>query len=141
MPAFDGLGKALRWLREKEGRRQYEIALAAGVTKAMLSAYETGKQSPSLKSLEQILDALGSDLVDLARALDHVNERRPRPTSLRAVPAAAEADLAARGAHAPDVRAVLGVEEIPGEEEAALTRMLDGFHKLLRYYHRVGPSG
>lgn len=135
MPAFDGLGKALRWLREKEGRRQYEIALAAGVTKAMLSAYETGKQSPSLRSLEQILEALGSDLVELARALDHVNERRPRPTSLREVPAAGEAD------GAPDVRAVLGVEEIPGEEEAALARMLDGFHRLLRYYHRTGSRG
>ena len=134
MPAFDGLGKALRWLREKEGRRQYEIARTAGVTKAMLSAYETGKQAPSLASLERILDALGADLVDLARALDHVNERRPRPASLRAVPAAAD-----EGAVVPDVKAVLGVEELPAEEEAAFVRMLDGYHRLLRYYHRTGP--
>lgn len=139
MPAFEGLGKALRWLREKEGRRQYEVALAAGVTKAMLSAYETGKQSPSLKSLEQILEALGSDLVELARALDHVNERRPRRTSVGEVPAADEAPAERGGA--PDVRAVLGVDELPGEEEAAFGKMLDGFHQLLRYYHRVGPGG
>ena len=128
----------MRWLREKEGRRQYEIALAAGVTKAMLSAYETGKQSPSLQSLERVLEALGADLVELASALDHVNERRPRPTSLREVPAGGEAP--ATGGPAPDVRTILGVEEIPGEEEAALARMLDGFHRLLRYYHRTGPT-
>jgi transcriptional regulator with XRE-family HTH domain len=128
----------MRWLREKEGRRQYEIALAAGVTKAMLSAYETGKQSPSLQSLERVLEALGADLVELASALDHVNERRPRPTSLREVPGVGEAPAA--GGPAPDVRTILGVEEIPGEEEAALARMLDGFHRLLRYYHRTGPT-
>jgi transcriptional regulator with XRE-family HTH domain len=127
----------MRWLREKEGRRQYEIALAAGVTKAMLSAYETGKQSPSLQSLERVLEALGADLVELASALDHVNERRPRPTSLREVPAPGEVPA---GGPAPDVRTILGVEEIPGEEEAALARMLDGFHRLLRYYHRTGPT-
>ena len=134
----------MRWLREKEGRRQYEIALAAGVTKAMLSAYETGKQSPSLQSLERVLEALGADLVELASALDHVNERRPRPTSLREVPAPGEVpaggEAPATGGPAPDVRTILGVEEIPGEEEAALARMLDGFHRLLRYYHRTGPT-
>jgi len=129
----------MRWLREKEGRRQYEIALAAGVTKAMLSAYETGKQSPSLQSLERVLEALGADLVELASALDYVNERRPRRARVGEVPAAGEAPAA--GGPAPDVRTILGVEEIPGEEEAALARMLDGFHRLLRYYHRTGGRG
>lgn len=131
MPVFEGLGKALRWLREKEGLRQYESARAAGITKAMLSAYETGKQSPSLQSLEKILDALGADLRALARALDHVNERRPPPAA------------ADRGAPAPalpgtDLKAILGVEEVPREEEEALARMLDGFHRLLRYLHGGG---
>lgn len=131
MPVFDGLGRALRWLREKEGLRQYETARAAGITKAMLSAYETGKQSPSLASLEKILDALGADLVDLARALDHVNERRPRP-------AEAGPEAWPPGAlPASYVRDVLGVEDLPAEEEAALARMLDGFHRLLRYLHRA----
>jgi transcriptional regulator with XRE-family HTH domain len=98
----------------------------------MLSAYETGKQSPSLQSLERVLEALGADLVELASALDHVNERRPRRAVAGEAPAA--------GGPAPDVRTILGVEEIPGEEEAALARMLDGFHRLLRYYHRTGPT-
>lgn len=136
MPLFDGLGRALRWLREKAGLRQYETATAAGITKAMLSAYETGKQSPSLESLEKVLDALGSDLVALHRALDHVNERPLRPL---ADPGAAERSAAATAPAPPagrvDVRSVLAVDELPAEEEAALQQMLDGFHRLLRYLH------
>ena len=129
MPVFEGLGKALRWLREKAGLRQYETATEAGITKAMLSAYETGKQSPSLESLEKVLDALNADLVSLARALDHVNERPSGRPSLGA--------LYGTGSGAPGVRAVLGVDELPREEEAALEQMLDGFHRLLRYFHHT----
>lgn len=133
MPVFDGLGKALRWLREKEGLRQYETARAAGITKAMLSAYETGKQRPSLPSLEKILDALGADLMSVARALDHVNERRPR------LPGPARGTGAGAGPPPEtDVRAILGVEDLPREEEEALALTLTGFHRLLRYLHRGG---
>ncbi len=131
MPVFDELGKALRWLREKAGLRQYETATAAGITKAMLSAYETGKQRPSLESLEKVLDALGADLVALDRALDLVNERPPRALGAggaRALPAPPVGRI--------DVRAVLAVDDLPAEEEAALQQMLDGFHRLLRYFHR-----
>lgn len=131
MPVFDELGKALRWLREKAGQRQYETAIAAGITKAMLSAYETGKQRPSLDSLEKVLEALGVDLVDLDRALDLVNERPPR-----ALGAGGARALPAPPAGRVDVRTVLGVEELPAEEEAAVQQMLDGFHRLLRYFHR-----
>jgi transcriptional regulator with XRE-family HTH domain len=127
------LGKALRWLREKAGLRQYETATRAGITKAMLSAYETGKQSPSLESLEKVLDALNADLVSLARALDHVNERSPARAGLGAAYAAVEG--------ATRVRAVLGVDELPREEEEALEQMLDGFHRLLRYFHHTRYGG
>jgi len=127
VPVFEGLGKALRWLREKAGLRQYETAIEAGITKAMLSAYETGKQSPSLESLEKVLDALNADLVSLARALDHVNERSSGLPGIGA--------LHGTGGGSPRVRAVLGVDELPREEEAALEQMLDGFHRLLRYFH------
>lgn len=138
MPQFDGLGRALRWLREKAGLRQYETATAAGITKAMLSAYETGKQNPSLESLEKVLDALGSDLVALHRALDHVNERPLRPL-------AGAVDRSTASAPDPpagrvDVRSVLAVDELPAEEEAALQQMLDGFHRLLRYLHQSSLS-
>jgi HTH-type transcriptional regulator / antitoxin HipB len=136
VPVFDGLGRALRWLREKAGLRQYETATSAGITKAMLSAYETGKQSPSLESLEKVLDALDSDLIALDRALDHVNERPLRPLG---DPGAAERSTAPTPPIPPagrvDVRSVLAVDELPAEEEAALQQMLDGFHRLLRYLH------
>lgn len=125
----------MRWLREKEGLRQYETARAAGITKAMLSAYETGKQRPSLPSLEKILDALGADLMAVARALDHVNERRPP------LPGPARGMDEGEGRQPEvDVRSVLGVEELPREEEEALARMLDGFYRLLRYFHRRWPG-
>ena len=58
------------------------MADAAGITKAMLSAYETGKQKPSLDTLEKILAALDGDLNDLHNALQIVNERPEAGASL-----------------------------------------------------------
>jgi len=81
MPIFDGLGRSLRWLRERQVKRQYQVAAGAGITKAMLSAYETGKQKPSLDTLEKILDALVCDLNDLHNALQIVNGRPERMRS------------------------------------------------------------
>lgn len=69
MDLFENLGHALRWLRNRKGRRQMDLAAAAGITKAMLSAYETGKQLPTLPTLSKILMALGADLQDLHNAL------------------------------------------------------------------------
>jgi transcriptional regulator with XRE-family HTH domain len=135
MPALQGLGKALRWLRTGQDRRQYEVASDAGVTKAMLSAYETGKQRPALETLEKILDALGVDLADLHHALLIVNDRAT---------AKAEASARERWRRGPDaagprvdVSAVLGLDHpLPPAEEAAFAEMLGGFHRLLRYMHR-----
>lgn len=131
MPVFQGLGKALRWLREKKGLRQYEAAARASITKAMLSAYETGKQHPSLDTLEKILGALDAELADLARALDLVNERGSagRREAARGRP---------RAVGEVDVRALLGVDELAPEEEEALAQMLGGFHRLIRYLHTTG---
>ena len=141
MPVFDGLGKALRWLREKQGRRQYELAEAAHVTKAMLSAYETDKQRPALETLERILDALGADLATLGDALDHVNERpraRTRPGSRVGL---GGADAGPGDAEPPaggvDVCLLLGVPSLPPEEEESMRQMLLGFHRFLRYLHRT----
>lgn len=73
---FDQLGSALRWMRSHKSRRQAELATAAGVTKGMLSAYETGKQKPSLDTLSRLLTALGADLTELQQALALVREGR-----------------------------------------------------------------
>ena len=118
------------------------MADAAGITKAMLSAYETGKQKPSLETLEKILVALDCDLNDLHNALQIVNERpeairRPGGTregmwpgfrgDMRDAP-----DMDA----GPDVYRVLGLSRaLPPSAEQALSEMLDGFHKFLRYLH------
>jgi transcriptional regulator with XRE-family HTH domain len=52
------IGAALRRLRERRGARQNRIADLAGITKGMLSAYETGRQCPSLPTLVSLLQAL-----------------------------------------------------------------------------------
>lgn len=70
MDLFENLGLALRWIRSRQSRSQMEVAHAASVTKAMLSAYETGKQAPSIHTLGKVLRALGADLHQLQDALD-----------------------------------------------------------------------
>jgi transcriptional regulator with XRE-family HTH domain len=76
MPWIDSvsLGKALRLLRARHSRRQNEVAASAGLTKAMLSSYETGVRLPSLPSLGAILAAFGDDFHDLQKALDEVSD-------------------------------------------------------------------
>ncbi len=141
MSIFNGLGRALRWLRDRQGKRQYQVADAAGITKAMLSAYETGKQKPSLDTLEKILAALECDLNDLHNALQIVNER---PEAIRrqagrdAWQGYRPQDSGQEGGNAGggSVYRVLGLKrQLPPLEEQALSEMLEGFHKLVRYLH------
>jgi transcriptional regulator with XRE-family HTH domain len=210
-PLMTGLGQALRWLRERQARKQYQVAGDAGITKGMLSAYETGRQRPSLETLDKLLETLGCDLNDLHNALQIVNGRpeQMKGWRLRGGPGPAEAgwlderapglaptpagtvDPAdhASGAHGPfgsgrapwsgqiplpppwslassplgspfppsaqidevheptrgrvigDLYRLLGDDQataapLPPEEEMALAQMLEGFHSLLRYWHR-----
>ncbi len=139
-----GLGGALRRLRVHRDLKQFQTAAAAGITKAMLSAYETGKRRPSLKTLGRLLEALDADLGDLHRAL--VTERHGDALFGRGRSAAerypAGADDALDVAEPPDVYQVLGTHRrLPAAEEVALSEMLRGFHNLLRYLHRHGPPG
>ncbi|HEY0515316.1 MAG TPA: helix-turn-helix transcriptional regulator [Thermoanaerobaculia bacterium] len=150
MSIFNGLGRALRWLRDRQGKRQYQVADAAGITKAMLSAYETGKQKPSLDTLEKILASLECDLNDLHNALQIVNERPEairRPGALRESwqvfgQDALEGAREGGGASGLSVYRILGLtRQLPPQEEQALSEMLDGFHKLVRYLHNaVSPA-
>ncbi len=145
MSVFEGLGKALRWLRNKQDKRQYQLAKEAGITKAMLSAYETGKQRPSLETLEKILEALGVGLADLHDALDIVNERtaatgRGRRPEWSWAPRPAYPGVDGSLADpAVDVYRILGVDRtLPPEEERAFREMLGGFHRLIRFLHSRG---
>ncbi|MEM7049448.1 MAG: helix-turn-helix transcriptional regulator [Acidobacteriota bacterium] len=133
MPVFDGLGKALRWLRAKQDKRQYQVAESASITKAMLSAYETGKQKPSLETLEKIMEALGVDLADLHDALLIVTERKPYAGMARRG-AGPSGDVF--GEPSLDVYRILSVDRLlPPEQEQAFLEMLRGFHRLMRFMH------
>ena len=140
-PILSGLGHALRWLRDRRGRKQYEVAESAGITKGMLSAYETGRQRPSLETLEKILSTLGCDLNDLHNAIQIINGK-PEGMRRRGEGVGSE-DEEASTPGAPlgerlDVQRILGRREaLPPQEERALTEMLDGFHRFLRYLHET----
>lgn len=73
---FDQLGNALRWMRNQKGLRQSQLADQAGLTKAMVSAYEVGKQRPTLDNLDRLLTALDAGLGDLEQALAYVERGR-----------------------------------------------------------------
>jgi len=140
-PILSGLGQALRWLRDRRGRKQYEVAEAAGITKGMLSAYETGRQRPSLETLEKVLDTLSCDLNDLHNAIQIINGK-PEAMRRRGEGAGSEEEASAAppaGAAASerlDVQRLLGRRQaLPPEEERAMSEMLDGFHRFLRYLH------
>ncbi len=137
---LEGIGRALRLLRLRSGRRQFEVAAAAEITKAMLSAYETGKRQPSLKTLGALLDALDADLADLHRALaagaheDSLLGGEPEADRPYPPPVDPTGFEIAEGI---DVHRVLGLTgRLPAAEEEALAEMLAGFHRLLRYFHR-----
>jgi len=117
----------------------------------MLSAYETGKQKPSLDTLEKILAALDGDLNDLHNALQIVNER---PEAIRKAGGGKSSawqlyrrDRQEEGGEEEDPASgvnlyrVLGVDHpLPPEEEQALSEMLEGFHKLVRFFHASAGS-
>jgi len=139
--AFEDLGKALRWIRQRQGKKQYEVAEAAAITKAMLSSYENGKQRPALDTLERILDALEIDLDYLAYALRMVRQEGER----RGERAPGRASYPSGSPLGPylDLERTLGLERRldPGEEQA-VGQMLEGYHNLLRYIlRRADPAG
>jgi transcriptional regulator with XRE-family HTH domain len=139
-PILNGLGQALRWLRDRQSKKQYQVADSAGITKGMLSAYETGRQRPSLETLEKILDTLGCDLNDLHNAIQIINGR-PEQMRRRGDGAGSEEEEAApanpaSGIGRSEIQRILGSRDpLPADEERALAEMLDGFHKFLRYLH------
>src|SRR5206468_281490 len=69
-------GSTLR--RQRVGKRQVTLSGETGLTKGMLSSYETGRQLPSLSSLLTMLVGLGCDFHDLQDAMDHLAGKPPR---------------------------------------------------------------
>jgi transcriptional regulator with XRE-family HTH domain len=155
MRVFDHLDRALRHLREGRRTRQYQIAEAAGITKAMLSAYETGKQKPSLETLDKLLGALGCDLIDLHDALAVFQSPPSRETpkdsprarlGFRAAAGTAVSEGTATSGAGPrrlqhdrpagDVYSALGIDRpLERSEEEVLEEVVTSFHKLIRHIH------
>jgi transcriptional regulator with XRE-family HTH domain len=62
------IGEALRLARTRRGLMQNELASAAGMPAAQISAIECGRRPPSLKTLRRVCAALGAKPEDLLRA-------------------------------------------------------------------------
>jgi len=72
MPPFDGLPEALQALRSKKGWSQADLGRAASLDPAQISKYEVGAASPTVATLDKILEALGSSVTQLGRELDRI---------------------------------------------------------------------
>ena len=132
---FRDLHKALRSLRLSRGKTQNDVAEAAGISRAMVSAYENGRKLPAIETLDKILDALDAGLPELNEALGTGNRAGASPV---------ENVLATSGwpqaeppptAEWPRVNLyqVLGIDHpLPVDQEYALRQLLAGIHKLVR---------
>ena len=60
---------------------QADVARATGIKQQSLSAYERGQKSPSLATLDRILNALNATLTDLGKEIDRL-EGQESPSSI-----------------------------------------------------------
>ena len=56
----------LKLARLRSGLRQWDVALAAGVSESQFSKFETGRKEPDAVTLSKIADALGVRPEELA---------------------------------------------------------------------------
>jgi uncharacterized protein len=61
----------VRLARRKAGLTQVELAVRAGITQSVISAYESGRRQPTFPTLQSLVDAAGFDLtIDLRHSHD-----------------------------------------------------------------------
>ena len=138
-------GGALRWLREKRALKQYQLAEEAGVTKAMLSAYETGRQRPTLETLEKILACPGGRP---RRSLRHPSDRQPpsaaspRYRSPRSLPQGRESpESTPRGPwNLSDSGGPERIRRCRPEETEALTALVEAHYRWMHDPSQDGSS-
>jgi transcriptional regulator with XRE-family HTH domain len=58
---FNGLGPALRLLRETVGLKQAQVAERTGIAQNRLSRYENERKLPDLRTLDRLLVCYGVD--------------------------------------------------------------------------------
>lgn len=66
---LEQIGPAFRWMRERRSLSQADLAERLGVTASVVSRIESGRQRPSLDSVDRLLAALETDLLELGLAL------------------------------------------------------------------------
>jgi transcriptional regulator with XRE-family HTH domain len=74
------VGAAIRRLRIERGRTQRQLAAAAGIPEAALSAYERGQQLPDLRTLGLMLAALHVSADEFGRHLGPWGGSEPKLT-------------------------------------------------------------
>ncbi|MEO8343055.1 MAG: helix-turn-helix transcriptional regulator [Gallionella sp.] len=82
MELEEALGEVLRSLRKQQGLSQEALALDAGVERNYISLIELGKNSPSIRILFKLCNALNvNPSVLLARVEEQVNDglKKKRP--------------------------------------------------------------
>ena len=74
-------GDRLREARAASGLTQEQLGFAIGVTKASVSAWENGRETPSFRVLADLRDALNRSLDERVhpRFHGHLREGRSRP--------------------------------------------------------------
>ncbi len=72
------LQTALIVLRLARGMKQADVADKAGLTKGMLSHYETGRQAPRMDTLSKLLGALAYSYADLEEVALFIAELKER---------------------------------------------------------------
>jgi transcriptional regulator with XRE-family HTH domain len=68
-------GELLREARRRHGVTQAQLAARARTSQAAISRIERGLVSPSVTTLETLLDLLGEELILDARAIDYGHDR------------------------------------------------------------------
>lgn len=63
----EGLGAAVKKLRERRGTTQAELASQSGVSQASISLIETGSGNPTWTNVQKLADALQVSITELAR--------------------------------------------------------------------------
>lgn len=67
MKVSDKVRRNIVILRQKKGWTQEKLAFEAELSKAGMCVIESGKRSPSVRTLEKIAEALGIPVIDLFR--------------------------------------------------------------------------
>lgn len=129
---FDHLHRVLTLLRVERGLQQNELAARAGVARAAMSRYETGKAKPTIDNLGKILEALQVTPVEFGETVERVRRRVDdgvEPPSRR-LPSRAKGG-SGRGAYL-----VLDLADFPESEDFdSLRDIVSTARRTARYVH------